>query len=61
MTILEIFILLMCAIGITAIFDSRTIVEKFFSSNDKITTIKVVKLSGAMLTLTGILILYFIK
>ena len=43
MTVLEIVMLIICAIGIKMIFYARSIVEEFFSSNEKIATIKVVK------------------
>ena len=61
MTVLEILILSLCAIGITAVFDARTIVERFFGTSEKNKTIKLVKTSGAVITLAGILILYIIK
>ena len=53
--------LIICAIGIKMIFDARSIVEEFFSSNEKIATIKVVKIVGTITTAVGLLTLYIIK
>lgn len=61
MTVLEIVMLIICAIGIKMIFDTRSIVEEFFSSNEKIATIKVVKIVGTITTAVGLLTLYIIK
>lgn len=61
MKVLELLILVVCAIGIKMIFDARIIVEDMFSSSEKIKTIKIVKIAGTIISFIGFITLYILK
>lgn len=51
---------IICAIGVTIIFDARRISAKFFSFSDKNEGSKTLKLIGFALSIIGALIIIFI-
>lgn len=59
--IVKIIGLIIIAIGVIWIYDARILSKKFFSSSDKNTSTKVLKILGFIIAIIGAIIVYMIK
>lgn len=52
---MKLFLIIIIAIGVTAIYDARKIVKQYFSKQDQNTTVLIVKIAGFVVSvLSGI-------
>lgn len=56
--ILKIVGLLIIAIGVIAIYDARSLSKQFFSYSDKNTSVKILRMSGFLIAILGVALLY---
>lgn len=56
--IIELIGLIIISIGVIAIYDARSISQKFFSSTDKNNSVKILRIVGFIVTLIGTCIIY---
>lgn len=58
--IVKIIGLIVIAIGVIGIFDARILSKKFFSSSDKNTSTKVLRIAGFIIAVLGAMIIYIV-
>ena len=56
--LLEVIGLLIVAIGVIEIYDARSLSKKIFSYSDRNTAVKLLKISGFLMSIVGSIIIY---
>lgn len=61
MQIIKLILVIIIAIGVTAIYDARKIVNKYFSKQDQNTAVLIVKIIGTILSIISAIVLVINK
>lgn len=58
---MKLFLVIIIAIGVTAIYDARKIVKQYFSKQDQNSTVLIIKIAGFVVSVLSGIALFAIK